>query len=1384
MLEDRCLWIDGKIESEPMHDTSHNPSAVPGEADSKWEGAREAGLPRIELAWDDRGVESVLGEGCDAGRLLEPLARLTARLLGSPIAAVTLADQERIWIVSGHGLDVRSVDRSDSFCGRCVELRRPLVVEDAASDPAFACLGLVRGGVGHYAGFPLMLRSGEAVGTVCVLGPGKRVFSDDEIETLGLFARTAMDLLEQHRLLGAHQTQRQVCVGVFDASMDGIHVFDAVRDAAGEITDFVFTMINGCAERLLGTPAGTLIGARLSERFPGVCTNGLLDAYRRVATTGKPHVDEVYYKGEDLRGWFEVSTIRVGEGIAVTFRNIDRRKEREASLALTNDRFRMLSAATEDIIWDHDIRAGHVWWSENLEVVLGYSPEEVEPTVAWWASLIHPEERDRVVGSFDRAVDGDAKNWSAEYRMRRADGGYAQMLDRAFIIRDESGEAIRAVGAEIDLTARLRAQAEIAFQNSLLEAQAEASQDGILVTDAGHNCVRANRVFRELSGVSDDQLSARDAVRSIFAEAANADAVDRAVLRTFEDPCSTLKKEISFRDGRAIELRSEALLGSEQAFLGRVWFLRDLTHERRNNELLRAHNLVVEASNVVLFRWRPEPGWPVELVSRNVEQFGYTAEELLARERLFADMVHPDDHARVGGEVMAYLAEGREMFEQEYRILCADGSDRWVYDRTVVDRNAAGELESLQGVLVDITERRRFEQELADSAAMLKELTSQIPGAVYRYRLRPDGRAEFPYISDGVTALCGVTPEQLAEDSSLLMAGLVPEDFEPVQASILESAETMRPWTCEFRLLRSDGTIRWIGGNSIPRAEPDGSVLWHGLITDITAQKATEATLRRVTQLLERTNTLARVGGWELDLATGGVFMSGEVKRIFGLDDHAELDLEATLSFYEPESRAMLRTHIERAVEERAAYDLELRLLTASGEVHWVRAQGEPVVAEGRVVKLRGALHDIDEQYHNRLELARRASELERLRDAAEAASRSKSEFIANMSHEIRTPLTAILGFAELLRDGDGLLDKAQERANALDTIAAAGQHLLTVINDILDISKIEAGRMQIEAQATDLPELLREVMRLMSVRAVSKGIGLSATLRTAIPREIRVDPTRFRQIALNLIGNAVKFTEIGGVGVEIGLEGEAPRARLVVDITDTGPGITEAQRGQLFTMFSQADTSQRRRHGGTGLGLVISRRCAELMGGCVTLVRSEVGVGSCFRVELPIEIPEGAARVTTLDAPPASPRSSESDPVTISGRILLAEDGPDNQRLIVFHLQRAGATVDVAENGRIALEMLRAGVARGEAYDLLLTDVQMPEMDGLELAQHVRAEGSAIPIVAITAHAMAEDRERCLRAGCNDYTSKPIDRAKLIRVCEAWIRASRGERGLGRDAA
>ncbi len=390
-------------------------------------------------------------------------------------------------------------------------------------------------------------------------------------------------------------------------------------------------------------------------------------------------------------------------------------------------------------------------------------------------------------------------------------------------------------------------------------------------------------------------------------------------------------------------------------------------------------------------------------------------------------------------------------------------------------------------------------------------------------------------------------------------------------------------------------------------------------------------------------------------------------------------------------------------------------------------------------------------------------------------AARATSEFLASMSHEIRTPLTSILGYAELLLEDGDLTRAPAQRLEALHTIQRNGTHLLAVINDVLDLSRIESGRLPLENVTFSPIEVVAAVEKLMRVGSDAKGIGLRARCRTPVPARILGDPTRVRQVLINLVGNAIKFTDAGEVRIEVTLERAGEDGWLVFEVVDTGIGMTDEQIARLFRPFEQADDSTARRYGGTGLGLVICKRLCDLMGGSIE-VTSRSAEGSRFRVRLPTGPLVDAVLVEhPADAEAADQVGREAAP-QLRGRVLVADDGVDNRRLLQALLGRLGLEVDLAETGQAAIERVRAAEHDGRPFALVLMDMQMPVLDGFAATRALRAEGHTLPILALTALARTEERARCIAAGCDDFASKPIDRAGLFEQLARYLPSEKPE--------
>jgi PAS domain S-box-containing protein len=513
---------------------------------------------------------------------------------------------------------------------------------------------------------------------------------------------------------------------------------------------------------------------------------------------------------------------------------------------------------------------------------------------------------------------------------------------------------------------------------------------------------------------------------------------------------------------------------------------------------------------------------------------------------------------------------------------------------------------------------------------------------------------------------------------------------------------------------------------------------------------------------------LGLVGLAELATDTAIVRCNGEFAAMLGV---AREGLTGTrfLQLVEEADRAEVRAGadaLSRGAAER--HVAVLRVVGADGVARRARLALRAVTGDdGAVEQLLAVLVDLTE-------ILGLVEGLQVAKEQAEAATRAKSEFLANMSHEIRTPITAILGYTDMLREEEQSPDVVQ----AIDVIQRNGKHLLVILNDILDLSKIEARKLHVESLPFALLPLLDDVHALLRARAIEKGIGFDVVGEGAVPLQLTSDPTRLRQILTNLVGNAIKFTDDGSVTIAVGLVPAEPRPLLEVHVRDTGIGMTAEQQASLFQPFVQADNSTSRRFGGTGLGLAISHRLAGMLGGALR-VASAPGRGTTFTLTLDPGALDPAQCAATLDD--ARARSRALPKVAAPGdpqqqrpcRVLVAEDGPDNQRLLRALLTKAGHTLEIVDNGQLALDAIAQAREAGEPFDVVVMDMQMPVLDGYGAVRALRAQGDGVPVIACTAHAMAEERDKCLAAGCSDYTTKPIDRRDLLKKVARWTTRS-----------
>ena len=652
----------------------------------------------------------------------------------------------------------------------------------------------------------------------------------------------------------------------------------------------------------------------------------------------------------------------------------------------------------------------------------------------------------------------------------------------------------------------------------------------------------------------------------------------------------------------------------------------------------------------------------------------------------------------------------------------------------------------------------------------LRAIAHSLPGTVYVLRRTPAGVATFDFLSVNAVEILGIDRDEALRDADAARQVVMDEDRDRVRAAVVDSASDLSALEVDFRITKPDGTIRWVRSSGIPVLLANGDVVWNGYLSDITPIKQTEQALREALQRLDDAHTVASLGDWTCDLATGAVTWSPQIYQMLGRDPAlGPPDLAESVTLFENGAETIAEAFF-RAQEtgERQSYDLTAR--RANGESQTLQVFLLPHVdATGTIVGMRGTIQDIS---------CRKALEerLYQAKEAADSANLAKSDFLATMSHEIRTPLNGMLGILELVEQ----TPINPELRSALDTIRESGHSLQRIIDDILDFSKVEAGKLDIRPEPTSLADLAAAIQRAYAGSASSHGLELRHQVDPRISPAVMVDGLRLRQILGNFVSNAIKFTPHGHVEIRIRLvERDGARESLCFEVRDTGIGIPAERQERLFQPFEQADIDLASRVSGTGLGLAISRRLARLMGGEVSM-SSEPGMGTTLFLALtvmpadPAEVAQApVAAPMTRPAPPISNRTRPTPlrhPGSEAPLVLVVDDHPINRMVMSKQLHTLGYAPEDVESGAEALARWASG-----RFALVLTDCNMPRMSGYELARHIREREAGLghrrtPIVACSANVVGGAREACLDAGMDDYIAKPTKLLALADIMHRWL--------------
>ncbi len=728
---------------------------------------------------------------------------------------------------------------------------------------------------------------------------------------------------------------------------------------------------------------------------------------------------------------------------------------------------------------------------------------------------------------------------------------------------------------------------------------------------------------------------------------------------------------------------------------------------------------------------------------------GYERSELLGRNhRIINAGIHPKSFF---ADLWAVILAG-QVWHGEICNAAKNGTLYWVQATVVPLSNDKGMITQFIAIRTDITARKFMDAEIKAAEARLLRITNAVPGVVYQCEVH-QGQIRYTFASDRLMEIRGLDRDALLADGGISARQIVLEDRERCVQGVLNAAVNRESWSDDYRVVMPDGSLRWIRGEIRPEPDlsPNGATVFTGIWQDVTYLKDANSRLREVTANVP-------VAVYQLHLARDGrqsiPFCSPAIGRICGVThDEAMADASAILDRVHPLDQAALTGAFQHSIVAGDLVAMDFRLIhKETGEPVWVHCELQLQIALDGGVLWNGYLADISES-------KRVSEELERAKLSAELANRAKSDFLANMSHEIRTPMNGVLGMTELALETE-LNDEQREY---LSIVKSSADSLLTVINDILDFSKIEAGKLVVENIPFNLGRTVSESLKSQALRAHGKGLELVCDIGPEVPTALLGDPGRLRQIIINLVGNAIKFTEHGEIVLRVRVDPDAQGIdKIQFTVSDTGIGIPAAKLSSIFEAFSQEDSSITRRYGGTGLGLSISARLVEALGGQMS-VDSELGRGSEFHFSMRLERDTQTAE-------------DYFDVMQFSGLcVVVVDDNAVNRTVLVRTLESFGVQVIEFESGVRALAWVCDAQQTGLSCDLILLDAHMSDLDGFELATQLRAHPGCMetPLIMLSSAGLKGDAQRSREVGFDAYLSKPFTRQELIQVISRVFRGS-----------